>query len=275
MLKTYWTATGSLLLSVALSFGNQLILFEDFEDAAVTYTSSITDELSGLSNLNYFGRIAPNSAMPGAAVQLSNLQGQGYYAAQDINDANATTVHSITLDWSNITTTHFTDLTLSWFVAEDDAADGKEDWDNTTSLKLSIQLDASGFNTIFAIEAASSAENQVPQVDLDFDGFGDGPLITDTFTQYQSSIVNADRIDIRLTLEKLNSADEDIAFDSLRLTGRSSIPEANSTALVILIGLFVLWQGEIKSRPDAGAYCRFNHNNKAMHGGLPQQPSEH
>lgn len=249
MLKTYYTATGSLLLCAALSFGNQLILFEDFEDATVTYTSSIADELSQLSNLNYFGRVAPNSAMPGGAVELSNLQGQGYYAAQDINDANPTIVHSVTLDWTNITTAHFTDLTLSWFVAEDDAADGKEDWDNTTSLRLSVQHDGNGFNTIFAIEAASGDSNQAPQVDLDFDGFGDGPLITDAFTQYQSAIVDADRIDIRLTLEKLNSADEDIAFDSLRLTGRSSVPEANSTALVILIGLFVLWRHRNKCQP--------------------------
>ena len=196
------------------------ILFEDFEDATITYTATPADSLADIGNSDYYGRVA-FSALP-ADMVYSNPQGNSAYAVQDIDGALATPTSTITLDWSNIDVSNFTNLNLSFFVAEDD--DGSnEDWDSTESVRLSVQLNNGGFTDIFAIEAEENPigdqVNNAPRVDTDFDGIGDGALITDTFTQFSRAIADASELDIRLTIETFNASDEDIAFDNLLLEG--------------------------------------------------------
>jgi len=253
MLKKYYATAGLTLFFISTGISREVILFEDFEDATITYTSSISDDLTDISNLDYYGRIAADTAptVP-AALSYTNLQGSGYYGAQDINAANSDTVNSITLNWTGIDISSYIDLELSWFVAEDDATDGNEDWDSTSSVKLEFQLDGGGFSNVFAIEAESVAgdeTNQMPRIDTDFDGIGDGNEITDSFTIYSSSIGNAAALDIRLTFESLNAADEDIAFDSLQLTGTApaALPEPNFISIIVIAGLW----GMIRRRRTA------------------------
>ncbi len=196
------------------------LLFEDFEDAILTYTPTPADSLTDLAVNNYFGRIAFSALS--ANVVYSNQQGTSFYGAQDMDNAQPTATASVVLNWTGINIAGFTNLDLSWFVAEDD--DGAlEDWDSTDSVRLAIQIDGGGFNDIFAIEAEEfpigDQINNAPRVDTDFDGIGDGTEITDVFTQFSSAIADGSTLDIRLTIEQLNAADEDIGFDNLLLIG--------------------------------------------------------
>ncbi len=190
------------------------LLFEDFEDAILTYTPTPADSLGGLASNDYYGRVA-FANLPGG-INYNNQLGQSFYGAQDIDGA-AVPATTVVLDWTNIDISNFTNLELSYFFAEDD--DGaNQDWDDTDSVRLSIQLDGGGYNDIFAIEG-SGGTNSTPRVDTNFDGVGDGVEITDTFTQFSNFIPDGTSLDIRLTIETLNALDEDIAFDNLSLVG--------------------------------------------------------
>ena len=199
------------------------LLLEDFEDATLTYVTNVADNLTDIASFDYYGRIDSTSGLP-AAISYSNPQGAGFYGAHD-TDSPAGGVSLITLSWNNIDVTGFDNLNLSWFVAEDVADDTNPDWDLTTSVRLEINLDGGGFAPIFAIESESGVSgNTVPRVDTNFDGVGDGALITSTFTQFSSTIPNGSSLDIRLTIEDLDTGDEDIAFDDLFLTGEIDEP---------------------------------------------------
>ena len=210
------------LIITTLSFGQTIILFEDFEDATLTYTTNVADDLSDIANENYFGRIDSGVTVP-LDIAYTNVQGSGYYGAQDTDSANSGNIDIVTLEWTGIDISDFTALDLSFFVAEDDATDGNEDWDITSSVRLTVQVDGGGFFPIFAIESSSGSDNnKEARVDTDFDGIGDGALITDIFTQYSSAIADGAVLDIRLTIEDLDTGDEDIAIDNIRVIGTPS-----------------------------------------------------
>ena len=211
-----------------------VILFEDFEDATVSYVTSDPDELGNISLGDYFGRIAPDTATPPGDISFGNLQGNGYYGAQDTDAAGAGNVDLITLDWTGIDISNHNNLELSWFVAEDNATNGAEDWDIASSLRITAQIDGGGFANVFAIESENvggDQTNERPLVDTDFDGAGDGTEITDQFTQFMQSLPDGNTLDIRVEIEDLDADDEDVAFDSLLLEG-DVIPEPSTFALL-------------------------------------------
>ena len=228
-----------------------VIVFEDFEDATITYTSSVADNLSDVAGRNYFGRISPGTATPPVDVSYSNTQGTGYYGVQDTDATSSGNITLIELNWTGIDTSNFEDLSLSWFVGEDDANDGNEDWDTTSSFRIDVQLDNGGFNTIFQIESENAADpnnpvggdqtNELPRIDTDFNSVGDGAEITDVMTQFTSLLTNASTVDIRVTFEDLDTGDEDLAFDNLLLEGTfNPVPEPGSAIVLgaAFVGLF-------------------------------------
>lgn len=228
-----------------------LILLEDFEDSTVTYSTSIADDLSDIANRDYFGRLAPGTAIPPSNIQYTNAQGSGYYGAQDTDGATSGNVDSITLDWTGIDVSSFTNLHLSWFIAEDDSSDGFEDWDLASFFAVSVRADGVGaFNNIFAVASELGTDgnqtNEKARVDTNADGIGDGTEITAAFQQFSSSLADATSYDIRVAIQFLDAADEDIAFDDLRLTGdktTSTVP-APATLVLFCIGFI----GLIRSR---------------------------
>lgn len=219
------------LLLISLIAAGETIFIEDFEDANVGYTVSHPDNLANQGNYDYYGRLDANN-LP-SNLNYSNLLGDGFYGAQDIN-ANDSSIEKITLSWSNIAITQYQNLSLSWYVAEDVAEDESHDWDSTSSFRIEAQINSSAVETIFAIEAQHSAEelyNHAPQIDSDFDGIGDGTIIDNTFSYYERPIGNGDWLTIHVIIEKLNDGDEDIAFDQLRLTGHF-VPEPAQYSLI-------------------------------------------
>ena len=216
------------------------VFFEDFEDSSVIYTTSVADDLSDIAARDYFGRIDSSSGLP-ADVSYSNQQGNGFYGVQDTDGTPSGNVDIITLDFAGFDITNFTDLEFSFFIGEDTASDGNEDWDIDSSIRVQAQIDGGGFGNIFAVESIDAAVgNMAPAVDTNFDGVGDGAAITDVLTQYTVALADAgfgvgDTLDLRFTIQGLDTGDEDIAIDSVRVSG-TAVPEPSSLALLLLVG---------------------------------------
>jgi len=230
-----------LLIGVSISTADAQtnVFFEDFEDSSVLYSSSVADDITDLANEDYFGRI-DFSALP-TDIMYGNLQGGGFYGAQDTDSANSGNIDLLTLDIMGVDISNFSNLNLSFFVAEDDAEDSNEDWDITTSFRVLTQIDGGGYNPIFAIEGASAGVgNQMARVDTNFDGIGDGAEITNVFTQFAFMIADGNTFDLRIEIEDLDTGDEDIALDSLQLSGILAVPEPTGLGLLSLMGVTVL-----------------------------------
>ncbi|BCX46711.1 endonuclease/exonuclease/phosphatase [Haloferula helveola] len=214
------------------------LLLEDFEDSTVGYTTSISETSDGSND--YFGRVAPDGISVGTNIVYSNLQGSGYFGGQDMDangtgDPNAAGAQA-TITWTGIDITGYGNLRFSAFWAEDD--DGtNEDWDSADDFVLvEFQIDGGGFQNLFAIENDGTTFNTAPLIDTDFDGIGDGAVITDSFTRYFSTISGTgSSLDLRITID-LDSGDEDIAFDNVMI---ESIPEPG-IALLGSLGLLGL-----------------------------------
>ena len=211
------------------------ILFEDFEDDTITYTGP--DNLSDLGGLDWYGRIAPDTSALPPGFAYSNPQGSGFYGVHDTDGVAGGSLSLVQLDFADIDVSNFENLSLSWFVAEDfDSGFPGGNWDSTTSFRIYTQADNGGFNQIFGIEAQNNSGNVLPAVDTNFDGLGDGAVITSMFTQFSTMLADATELDIRVVFQDLNTSGEDLAFDNLLLqgdlksTGTTPVPEPTTFA---------------------------------------------
>ncbi len=186
------------------------ILFEDFEDAVLTYTPSPADAIGDVAGNDYYGRLlysAPN-------ITFANPQGQSAYQVQDMDGAAPSGTSSVTLDWDDINIAGFTNLDLSYFVG----ASGL--WDSTDDVVLSYRLNNTGsFISLFAAASDGNNTNGAPRIDTNGDGAGDGAVLTSTMTEFNNSIPDGNVIDIRLQIDSFNAGGESFAFDSLDLVG--------------------------------------------------------
>lgn len=235
------------LTQVAFAQGDTVFL-EDFEDSVVLYTTSEPDDLSDIANSDYFGRIDDTSGLP-TDIEYSNQQGNGFYGVQDTDGTPSGNIDQITFEILDISISNFEDLQFSVFLAEDTANDGNEDWDVPSSVLFAAQIDGTGFFDFLAIESSSNAAgNLEPRIDTDFDGIGDGDEITDVFTEFTVDFGDVVGLasegtifDLRIIIDSLDTGDEDIAIDSLRLFGtNTAVPEPSGIALILLVGATTL-----------------------------------
>ncbi len=216
----------------------EILLFEDFENPITTYTTNITEASD--TDLDYFGRIAPNGLSISSVVEFDNQQGEGYFAAMDTDALPEAADEGILTFIVDIT--GFVDLQFSGLFAEDDASDALEDWDASTSFLARYSIDGGTAQNLLAFES-SGATNTEPSQDMDFDGIGDGFNLTNIFTQYTLDINGTGaQLTLELVLNNFDASDEDIAFDNITISGNAistpvPIPAAFWLLLCALVGL--------------------------------------
>ena len=167
-------------------------------------------------------------------VNYNVVQGSFFFGAQEVDLASTFPVQ---LNIKNIDISGETTLFFSGLFAEDDVL-FEEDWDAEDYLHVSYQIDGGGFQNLFWIESAG-ALNSAAMVDTDFDGEGDGAIITDTFTEFTAAICGTgSSLDLRIEIS-LNDRQEDIAFDNLSIRSgpSTSIPEPGVLGLLGLMSL--------------------------------------
>ncbi len=190
------------------------LFFEGFETDGngTRYTTSVPEFSDGSGD--FFTRTDGSNIS--SSYQVLNPDGSFYFAAQDINGEGAASQQTLT--FSGIDITGSSNLNFSTLLAEDD--DGSnQDWDASDFVLFEYQIDGGGFNNLLAIENDGSTFNSAPLQDTDFDGTGDGTEVTSTFASFSSAIAQTgSTLDLRITMD-LDSGDEDIAVDSIQITG--------------------------------------------------------
>ena len=196
-----------------------VLLFEDFEDSNITYTTSFSEFSDGATD--YFGRIAPDNFTVAPTVQFQNQQGAGYFAAMD-TDAPEGSDEDPVVRFS-VDIFGYENLRFSALFAEDSAEDGNNDWDANTSILISYTIDNQAPQTMLAF-AATGGTNTPAALDSDKDGTGDSILLNDTFTRFASGFIGVgNTLNMEITLNNLDATDEDIAFDNILIEGDLSL----------------------------------------------------
>ncbi len=213
-----------------------IIHMEDFEDA-IGYQTTPSEFTN--NSTRYFVR--SNFSNINNAVNYNVVQGSFFFGAQEVDLASTFPVQ---LNITNIDISGETTLFFSGLFAEDDVL-FEEDWDAEDYLHVSYQIDGGGFQNLFWIESAG-ALNSAAMVDTDFDGEGDGAIITDTFTEFTAAIFGTgSSLDLRIEIS-LNDRQEDIAFDNLSIRSglSTSIPEPGVLGLLGLMSLPADYAGD-------------------------------
>ncbi|MEL6519355.1 MAG: ExeM/NucH family extracellular endonuclease [Pseudomonadota bacterium] len=206
-----------------------VIFTESFTtDGNGTRYSTSTPEFSD-GSFDFFSRVG---ALVGTTIsgtyEITGNDG-AYFAAQDIDGEGAAL--PVTLDFTGIDISSFTDLSFSVDAAEDDSSDGNEDWDLSDFVHIDFQIDGGGYQSLLHFESVPDGDafNAVPAVDTDFDGDGDGTELTNAFQTFTAAIAGlGSTLDVRATFS-LNAGDEDIAFDNFVVEGT----EAGPTVVVL------------------------------------------
>ncbi|GER59343.1 hypothetical protein ULMA_14510 [Patiriisocius marinus] len=196
---------------------------ESFETLGngVRYTTTEPESFRTGNNDDYFSRAQDSDFSGytgGNSIQYSGMpDGNFYFAAQDIDGAPSTTGPTQTLNIDGIDITGGFNLEFDVLLAEDD--DGaSESWDGDDYVIFEYQIDGGGWQNLLAVESVINGTNGSPAIDSDFDNQGDAPIITDSWTNFNANIIGTGNVlDLRIRFS-LNSDNEDIFIDNIRVT---------------------------------------------------------
>ncbi len=218
----------ALLVSTSILNGQTTtVLNLDFEgtgaSTAYTVNNAITpgENLTCIAANDYWGTINIAAQAPG--ISYTGISGNFYFGAQDTDSCVNASDDLVTVT-AQASITGCTNLQFSGDFGEDVAVSGI-DWDITTSVR--VLATGTGMTApIFAIEGASATiGNQLPRVDTNNDGVGDGAIITDIMTSYPRAITGTGTtLTLQFLIQDLDTSDEDIAIDNVTVTGDNCTP---------------------------------------------------
>ncbi|MDH3609722.1 MAG: T9SS type A sorting domain-containing protein [Gammaproteobacteria bacterium] len=223
------------VFSVATEVSAQITLVsEDFEDATVTYTlinedssSPISEDISEILVEDYFGRVMLSDFQPSDDINYSNIEGTSFFGAMDTDGiASYGGMQTGSLNWNTLDVSTSAIATISAFFAEDiDTGGSPYDWDPNSQVLIQVQLDGGGYTTVFALESTGTGFNTQAADDTNFDGLGDGTLLTDVLTEHMVmvDVSSASIIDVRISMTGLNAAAEDVAIDNITIVGDNTL----------------------------------------------------
>jgi uncharacterized repeat protein (TIGR01451 family) len=191
------------------------VFVEDFETDGLGTRYTATEMCSDGSG-DFFTRT--DGLNIGAFVEYFLPSNSYWWAAMDTDGTPECTLPTQTITWTNIDISDYSDLVFSGLFAEDD--DGtNEDWDDNDFTLVEVSIDGGGWQKVLAFENDGSQYNSEPLQDTDFDGIGDGPALTPTFSEFSAVLPGTgSTLDLRITTH-LDAGDEDVAFDLLKIDG--------------------------------------------------------
>ncbi|MFY0714265.1 T9SS type A sorting domain-containing protein [Seonamhaeicola sp. NFXS20] len=199
MKKTYLTATA--LFITSLTFAQHAFVIDNFEfDPTPNY---ITTGDYFNNSKSYFGVTSQNEA----DVDVDRA-GVHFFGAQQLNAAPHI------LSYNPIDISGVNELTVAFAAAEDDANVG-EDWDaNDDKVTFQYKIDNGVWQNIFVF--TGSGTDTAPQLDTNFDGVGDGTILTDEMQDFDAVIYNSggagEKLYFQIVFEGLTEEDEDFAL---------------------------------------------------------------
>lgn len=202
------------LFITSLMVSQTVIYQESFEtDANGTNYNTSAPEFSDGGN-DYFTRTDGSDIA--ANVEINGIDGSFFFGAQDIDGGVASLPVSLTTVDADVSSLNSVDFVIA--LAED--ADGTNlDWDPDDYVHIFYSLDGGAEQNLLWIEAdIDSGFNGAAAQDTDFDGLGDGAVLTDVLTDFNKTIDVSSASSITIRIEfNLDSGDEDIAIDNIRL----------------------------------------------------------
>ena len=137
------------------------------------------------------------------------------FGAQDLDGQGANRQQVVTFD--ALALEGAPAVSVSMALAEDAVSDAHS-WDSPDFFHADYSLDGNGFQPLLHVEAegGSGTTNAPARIDDDFDGIGEGSVLTDV-AQIFTRGVNTDgasSLVLRLTFD-LNSREQDIAVDDI------------------------------------------------------------
>ncbi|PHR10822.1 MAG: hypothetical protein COA40_13300 [Aequorivita sp.] len=216
-MNKFYTLLFTLLIAATSS---AQVLNETFDDNSgfVTSTPFFSDgagDFFGLAVVEDFN----GEPLPTQLKAYTGFTG-GFLTGMDLDGEGATL--PITVDWTGIDIDGFTDLTYSGEFAE--FFDSPGDIDDADYILVQYQIDGGGYQNLIAFEGADftgggGTANGNFREDTDFDGEGDGNVLTDAAQVFTKAITGTGAVlDLRLTVS-VDSGDEDFAVDSFLITG--------------------------------------------------------
>lgn len=191
------------------------LYLQDFEDGT-GYTTSVAEFSDG--SRDYFHRTDGSNMSSGV---VYNGADGFYFAGQDLDGEGAGLPLVLTTDTFSIDGA--SNLQFAIDLAEDD--DGSnEDWDAFDSVSVQYSLDGGSWMSIFDVLNDGATFNSA--------AFVNGVEITDVFSTFSADLsgLSGSTLAVRLVWS-LDSGDEDLAIDNIRITGDIAVVPLPSAML--------------------------------------------
>ena len=221
----------AIVLSISNLTSADIVHFEGFESDG-GYSTNIAEFTD---NANDFF-LRTNGTNINGNVIYKNVQGNSFFAAQDIDGEGATLPAQLTINGIDIS--GYANLQFSGMFAEDEATDGFQDWESSDYVRIYYRIDGGSYQDLMWF-GNNGGGTSAPMLDLDFDSVGDGAVVTETFTAFTAAIVGTGAtLDLMVEFQ-LNGADEDFAIDSFTIS-TTAIPEPGFMGLLGLAAISLL-----------------------------------
>lgn len=234
-------STFILLPSVASS---AVIMKEDFEDASVNYTIATGGEFYDTAN-DHFTITPLNGAGAPDDGPYTGFNGANFFSAEDIDDPQGPGASTQILVFT-INVTNYTNITVSGLFAAGNHDTGNGDalnrYDASDQVIVRASLDGGLAQNLYALQAAEpggDTTNNELRIDTNFDGVGDGAIMTNAAVSTGSLAVTGTGNTLVLeVLVSMNAGNEEVAFDDIMVEG-DLVPEPSSMTLMGLGALFL------------------------------------
>lgn len=213
------------LLATGLTAQTAEVWNESFETdgQGIRYTSSL--EFNDGSS-DHWGR-TDGSNISNTSGAYSNMDGTYFWAAEDVDDdgGNGNSEQDLTVVGIDIST--YTNLNFSGlFAAGNQGGVNNSEYDSTDYIRVQYQIDGGGYGDgmCFAWQpslTSGDTSNEPLGLDADCNGESDGAAghLNTSLIKYDFNIAGTGSVlDIKI-LVKMNSGDEEIAFDDLTVSG--------------------------------------------------------